>query len=553
MKAHLLYRDQDLDLHQALPWNTDALTKDLGLDTLFGAMAASDKLVLEVVQRVVLLGLENDVERIRYRQPVLQDCLRHPAVARQLYELAGRAMEQERKHFFFGFFNSPESVLRRAIESLETFLPFLWQLRAVAQSQAGQFTSEGWCQLFAAIERELTDEYFGRIEDYLEQLKLRNGVLLSAGLGQGHKAANYILHHVEPEARRAWRWWLWFLAAWVKSLFGGRRPTRPVRRRPRQPALEFSIDPRDESGARALGELRDRGISLVANALAQSADHVHSFFEMLRTELGFYLGCVNLHEQLTRKHEPVCFPEPITAAAHELSFRSLYDVSLSLNMKSRVAGNDVIADHKELLIVTGANRGGKSTFLRSLGLAQLMMQAGLFVPAEQFHASLCDNLFTHYKREEDIGMKRGKLDEELSRMSDIVDRVTSDSIILFNESFAATNEREGSEIAHQIVSALLEKQVRIVFVTHLYEFASSFYQGGMKNALFLRVERQGEAKRNFQLREGRPLKTSFGEDLYLRIFRAKGANNGAEAQTAYAGTRDTDLGHIRPEKSSDGI
>ena len=72
-------------------------------------------------------------------------------------------------------------------------------------------------------------------------------------------------------------------------------------------------------------------------------------------------------------------------------------------------------------------------------------------------------------------MKSGKLDEELSRFSAIVDQITPDAILLFNESFAATNEREGSEIARQITSALLERRVKIVFVTHLYDFAHSVY------------------------------------------------------------------------------
>ena len=113
-----------------------------------------------------------------------------------------------------------------------------------------------------------------------------------------------------------------------------------------------------------------------------------------------------------------------------------------------------------------------------------MMQCGMFVPAKFFSANLCDSLFTHYKREEDATMKSGKLDEELSRMSTIVDHLTPNAMVLFNESFAATNEREGSEIGRQIVSALLEKQIKVFFVTHLYEFAHGFYAKKMKNALF---------------------------------------------------------------------
>jgi DNA mismatch repair ATPase MutS len=111
-----------------------------------------------------------------------------------------------------------------------------------------------------------------------------------------------------------------------------------------------------------------------------------------------------------------------------------------------------MADGKSLVIITGANQGGKSTLLRSIGQAQLMLQCGMFAPAESLHASVCERIFSHYKCEEDIAMNSGKFDEELSRMNAIIDDIVPYSIVLFNESFAATNEREGSEIARQIVT-----------------------------------------------------------------------------------------------------
>jgi DNA mismatch repair ATPase MutS len=140
------------------------------------------------------------------------------------------------------------------------------------------------------------------------------------------------------------------------------------------------------------------------------------------------------------------------------------------------------------------------------------------VAAKSFSSDVCLGLFTHFKREEDTTMKSGKLDEELKRMSDIVDHLSSDCIVLFNESFAATNEREGSEISRQIVTALLEKRVKVFFVTHQYEFAQSIYEKKMPNALFLRAERKAGGERTFRVVPGEPLQTSYGEDLYDRIF-----------------------------------
>jgi DNA mismatch repair ATPase MutS len=115
-------------------------------------------------------------------------------------------------------------------------------------------------------------------------------------------------------------------------------------------------------------------------------------------------------------------------------------------------------------------------------------------------------------------MKSGKLDEEFKRMNNIVDKLTSNSMLLLNESFAATNEREGSEIARQIISALLEKNVNIFFVTHLYEFAHYFHKQKMENVIFLCAERLKDGKRTFKIIEGEPLETSFGEDLYKKVF-----------------------------------
>jgi DNA mismatch repair ATPase MutS len=92
--------------------------------------------------------------------------------------------------------------------------------------------------------------------------------------------------------------------------------------------------------------------------------------------------------------------------------------------------------------------------------------------------------------------------------------------LLCNESFAATNEREGSEIARQVVRALLDSGVVVFFVTHLFDLADGFYQEELATALFLRAERQPDGRRTFRLVGGEPLPTSYGEDSYRRVFGA---------------------------------
>lgn len=496
MKVYLMYRDQDVDLKQALPAQAPALAQDLELTTLFNAMAREDRFLYEVASKTIFASL-TDPAAILYRQDILKDCLKNPTVIRDIYQLPLDAIANKQRHWLSIISSYPSGILYGAIQMLRMFMTLLIRLRRITDEHASEFTSEGFRRFFAMIQQELDDAYFAEVEAHLHELEFRDGVLLSAGLGKGNEGANYVLRLPNRDNQ-----------PWVKQVFAKKSPV-----------YSFSLHPRDDHGARALGELKDIGINLVANALAQSADHIDNFFKALRTELAFYIGCLNLSEQLAALEEPITFPVPAPVNTRQHAFTGLYDICLALTMQKKVVGNNGNASGKNLVIITGANQGGKSTFLRSIGLAQLMMQCGMFVPAEgAFHANTCRGLFTHYKREEDTTMKSGKLDEELSRMSEIVGQLAPDCMMLFNESFAATNEREGSEIARQVVNALLDRRIKVFFVTHLYDFAHSFYAKTTQNAMFLRAERQEDGSRTFKLIEAMPLETSFGEDLYQEIF-----------------------------------
>jgi hypothetical protein len=495
MKTYLMHPGRDFDTGQDFPPGVQALTQDLELTTLLNAMAGGDGFLFEVAHRALLCGV-TDPGTITYRQQILRDCLAQPAVVRAIYGITVQAISEEKRIWWGTGSRYPSAILGRAVNVMNIFVAALKKLRDLADSHAADFRSEGFTRFFGMIEAELDDDYFALVADHLKQLKFRDGVLVSARLGEGNAGTGYLLRRPRPTRRG--------LAGLV-----------PIGNRS---AYTLTISDRDESGARALAELSDQGVNHVANTLAQSADHILSFFRLLRAELAFYIGALNAHERLAAKGEPVCFPVPLPPAEAAFSAAGLYDPCLTLSVSTRVTGNDISADHKPLVMITGANQGGKSTFLRSVGLAQLMMQSGMYVAATGLRASVCRGLFTHYKREEDATMTSGKLDEELARMSDITGHITPGSMLLCNESFASTNEREGSQIARQIVRALLGAGIRVFFVTHLYDLARSFSTEPATATLFLRAERQHDGRRTFRLAEGEPLPTSHGKDVYRSVF-----------------------------------
>ena len=492
------WRERDFDQQWGmLPPNIRMITQDLELDLLITAMAQGDRLLFEVAKNVVLSGVA-DTDTILYRQSILRDCMKNPDIVRNMYSILGVSIEKYKKNIWWHSDKYADSVRSTSIQTLELFLNTFLELRNMADTHADKFDSEGFRNLFAMLDHELPDDYVASIREKLEELKIPHGACISAELGKGNKGTGYALQRYQKIKE----------PSWLSRIFSKDPPSH----------YSFTIADRDISGFQALGEMKGRSMNRIADILFRSSDHILNFFTALKTELAFYLGCLNLIEQLNQIGEPVCFPVPCDHGKRALSFEGLYDVCLALKMEHRVIGNNANAESKDLVIITGANRGGKSTLLRSLGLAQLMMQSGLFVPAGSFRSNVCDGLFTHFKREEDHTMRSGKLDEELGRMSGIVDHLKPDSMVLFNESFAATNEREGSEISRQIVCALLERRIKVIFVTHLYEFSRGLYENKRENALFLRAERKPDGERTFRVTEGEPLQTSYGEDLYNRIF-----------------------------------
>ncbi len=154
-------------------------------------------------------------------------------------------------------------------------------------------------------------------------------------------------------------------------------------------------------------------------------------------------------------------------------------------------------------------------------MAQLMMQTGMFVTAGYFSSDISRRIFTHYKCEEDSSMTSGKLDEELKRMNNIVNQLKYDDMVFFNESFSATNSREGAEIIHGVVSALDESNVKVLFVTHTSEFACNYFMEGHHDAIFLAAQRENSGERTYKILPGKPVDTSYGEDLYNAIFHDK--------------------------------
>lgn len=508
MKVQLLFADRDPAVNLRLPARADDLVRDLGLTSLLDTMSGGDIDLRTQLAPTVLAPLA-DPAAISYRQDVLADFLALPALADTLYRLSLHAVDSPRRSRTWLFGKDPSSVLRRSRDILGELLIDLHELRTLADSHLARCSSAGLRAFFADIQAELPDDYLSLVEDHLHRLQFPTGVTMTAQLGLSGQGSGYVLR--KPESiRRTWR---------QRVHLGD------------PDSYTYRLPDRDEAGARALMDLEAIGINLVADALAQSVDHIRSFFALLQFETAFYSGCVRLDRELEARRLPRCRPVPQPADELALTAHGLYEVNLGIKLGAQVVTNDLLADGADLIMITGTNQGGKSTTLRALGLAQLLMQCGATVPARDYRSSVASTVLTHYRREEDATMASGKFDEELARMSALIEQLSPGALVLLNESFAATNEREGSMIARHIVDGLRSAGIRVAYVTHLYELAAGLYHldcqldqgtdaGSRSHAVFLRPERGTDTERTFRVVPGEPLATSFGPDLYRRVFGA---------------------------------
>ena len=198
--------------------------------------------------------------------------------------------------------------------------------------------------------------------------------------------------------------------------------------------------------------------------------------------------------------------------------KGFYNFKLAVSLKDthELVVNDLVFDDDHTIyILTGANRGGKTTATQGVGLLFALAQGGVCVPADSLTFAPVDCIYTHFPADEDKTLDLGRLGEECVRFKEIFTAVTSDSLILMNETFSTTSFEEGYYIACDSVKALLSKNVRTIYNTHMHKLgidAEEFSKDSKSKASSLIVKSDG-GKRSFKLEVAPPEGSSYAADI----------------------------------------
>ncbi len=554
MKAEsisILFPNQDQVTYDSVPEET---WHDLGLDALAEKVA---KMPQEVpLLKRVMTSLTADPAVSRYRADVFEDLLQHPEIREELAKLLDRV-----KMFYeYGVVNRHEVDeagvwdLMHRLEEYHDYIVTVEAIRACLQNQ--ELRSEGLTGLLHTVEALYQEKGFDALRKDVEEMRVAASEMksLTVGINLNERFEPISLSLVSVNAKSFTRSSILkhFVAAvspkddirpeadWNGSMSG--YPTTPLMASLadgaermqrtmtaiRNPLLGMSMAavPSDDA-ASGVTRQSDAAVTMLVSRLTRRLREMLGKYLNISVkamadlipELVFYTRWAEYVEKRRREGWTFCKPEALSGPEAGMEARGFYNLKLiGTETPEKVVPNDLSFDAaRRVYILTGANRGGKTTLTQAVGQLLLLAQSGVCVPAESFRFNPVDCVLTHFPADEDKTLDLGRLGEECRRFREIYGRATERSLMLLNETFSTTSFEEGYFIAVDAVKALLRKDVRTIYNTHMHKLALDLdaavnlpeYRG---KACSLTAQNE-EGKPSFRVRVAPPAGRSFARDI----------------------------------------
>ena len=509
---------------------------NLGLDMIARELSYDEKHYYKV--KKLMLNLCDNPEVISYRLDILQDFVRNPELAAGLREIF-EYIEQIRHYKQPGKKLSADNYQAVAwrLRMLDIYVTCMQMLNSLIQDKANNFKSTGLQKLSQYLKNMVESDLFQNLNEKLPDLRARFANLSCVTIGINLNA------RLEPEEAI-------FLSVekkpFIKRSFLSRLFNRDSNQDKIHGVSQFqNILSRDKEVTqlqlgifRELNDVFQKVLTPIEKTISRFINYRESVLIKWRREFSFYIGCTRFIKKMRDQGLAMCKPQVIIPGKRKTKIQDLTDLTLALGLMeeadkedkqiklgAEIVPNDLrFDDQGRIYILTGPNQGGKTTFTRAVGIAQVLLQMGMYVPGSKGALSPVDWIHTHFTEEEKPQVKDGRLGEESRRLSEIFYKATPYSLLLLNESLSSTSPGEGLYLLKNIIKGIKSLRSRAIFTTHLHSLAEIISEineevdtDSKVDSLVAEVERSEdekiEAKRTFKIKSKKPQGKSYARDV----------------------------------------
>ena len=501
----ILYPWQEKVVYHPLPPET---WHDLGFDAIVEKVASKPQEV-PLLERVMTY-LSDDPAVAAFRSDVFADLFGHPEIRNQLLKL----LDQVKMFYDYGVVKrneSDEAGIWDLMHRLEEYHDYILTVESIQKCLSDQdIRSEGLTKLRDVIQDIYESNGYAALRKDVEELRTAASEVRSVTVGinvnDRFEAVNMGLVSVnaKPFTKSG------ILRNFVASVSSGNDirkeaewngstvfyPAVPpiglvesvnyltqaaaVLRNPLIGMTLASI-PKDDSIRETPRQFDSTATMLLSRLVRQLRETLGKYIHFsvkdiadLIPELVFYVRWAEYLEPLIKKGWVFCKPEVLRSSGSAgMKATQFYNLKLigSLSPSDAVCNDLMFDNQKRVYVLTGANRGGKTTVTQAVGQLFLLAQAGIFVPAKAFNYDPADMVLTHFPADEDKTMDLGRLGEECRRFREIYEKCTENTVVLLNETFSTTSFEEGYYIAVDAMKAILMKNNRTIYNTHMHKLA----------------------------------------------------------------------------------
>jgi len=551
-KLSILFPRQEEVTYREIPEET---WHDLGLDAITEKVAAKPQEVPLI--RRVMMNLTADPRVAAFRIDVFEDILRHPEIREKMLKL----LEKVRMFYDYGVVNrhaGDEAGIWDLMHRLEEYHDYIITVEAIRECLADrELKSEGLTALRDTVNRIYEEKGFEALKKDVEEMRITASEIRSLTVGinvndrfeavsMGLVSVNgkpftrsgllkNFLTAVTPrdEIRKEADWsgsYSYYPANTETGLLESVQQVAETSMILRNPLVTMSLAriPAADGSANIPRQM-DSAASMLTSRIARRLKDVLGQYlnisvrEMadLIPELVFYTRWAEYIEKRQAEGWTFCKPEAAERAGEMpgMAAEGVYNLKLIATEKpENVVPNDLAFDgEKRVYILTGANRGGKTTVTQAVGQLFLLAQSGVFIPGSRFRFTPADQVLTHFPADEDKTLDLGRLGEECRRFRELYSRCTPESLLLLNETFSTTSFEEGYFIAADAVRAILRMGTRTIYNTHMHKLAQDLETvingpDAQGKAVSLVAETK-EGKHSFRVIIAPPEGQSFARDI----------------------------------------